>query len=48
MQVFFNAKAQEIVNIFSEALPADKNRAITVLNQIDATNQNKYAKILQP
>ena len=48
MQVFFNAKAQEIVNIFSEALPADKNRAITVLNPIDATNQNKYAKILQP
>lgn len=48
MQVFFNAKAQEIVNIFSEALPADKNRAINVLNQIDATNQNKYAKILQP
>lgn len=48
MQVFFNAKAQEIVNIFSEALPADKNRAINVLNQIDATNQNKYAKIMTP
>lgn len=48
MQVFFNAKAQEIVNIFSEALPADKNRAINVLNQIDATNQNKYAKIMGP
>ena len=48
MQVFFNAKAQEIVNIFSEALPADKNRAINVLNQIDATNQNKYAKIMSP
>jgi hypothetical protein len=48
MQVFFNAKTQEIINIFSEALPADKNRAINVLNQIDATNQNKYAKILQP
>lgn len=47
MQVFFNAKTQEIINIFSEALPADKNRAINVLNQIDATNQNKYAKILQ-
>jgi hypothetical protein len=48
MQVFFSAKAQEIVNIFSEALPADKNRAINVLNQIDATNQNKYAKIMGP
>lgn len=48
MQVFFNAKAQEIVNIFSEALPADKNRAINVLNQIDATNQNKYSKIMTP
>lgn len=47
VQLFFNAKSQELINIFSQALPADKNKAITILNQVDATNQNKYAKILQ-
>lgn len=47
MQVFFNAKSQEIIDIMTDALPADKNKAVNILNQIDATNQNKYAKILQ-
>lgn len=47
MQVFFNAKANELINIFSDALPADKNKVVTLLNQIDATNQNKYAAILK-
>lgn len=47
MQVFFSAKANELINIFSGALPNDKNRVVTILNQIDATNQNKYAAILK-
>lgn len=47
MQVFFNAKTNELINIFNGALPNDKNKAVTILNQIDATNQNKYNNILK-
>lgn len=46
MQLFFNAKSPEVINIFGQALPADKNKAVTILNQVDPTNQSKYAKIL--
>ncbi|MFL5752484.1 MAG: DUF4835 family protein [Bacteroidia bacterium] len=46
MQLFFNAKADEIINIFSGATPAEKQTATETLNLIDAANINKYAKIL--
>jgi len=46
MQVFFNAKTDEFVNIFSEAPPMDKPRVVNILREIDPTNTNKYQKIL--
>jgi len=46
MQVFFSAKADEFVNIFSEAPPMDKPRVVNILREIDPTNTNKYQKIL--
>lgn len=45
MQVFFIAKADEIVNIFSGAFPDEKSKVVTLLNEIDPTNSNKYTKI---
>lgn len=45
MQVFFIAKADEIVNIFSGAFPDEKTKIVTLLNEIDPTNSNKYTKI---
>lgn len=45
MQVYFYAKADELVNVFSNALPVEKNKAITVLNNIDPGNSTKYQKI---
>ena len=46
MQIFFNAKADEIVNIFSKAMPAQKQKAVQILSEIDPGNITKYQKIL--
>lgn len=47
MQLFFVAKKQEIVDIFREATPDEKQKIIDVLNTIDPANQNTYSKINQ-
>jgi hypothetical protein len=47
MQIFFNAKADEIINIFSGAFTDEKSKIINTLNEIDPTNSNKYMKINQ-
>lgn len=46
MKVFFNGKADEIINVFSEGTGDEKSKLIEVLNDIDPTNSNKYQKIL--
>jgi hypothetical protein len=43
--LFFNAKADEIANIFSEAPNDEKAQVYTILSAIDATDIDKYAKI---
>ncbi|MEA3445874.1 MAG: DUF4835 family protein [Bacteroidota bacterium] len=45
MQLFFDAKADELVNIFSESFPDEKNRVVQILNEVDPSNTAKYAKI---
>jgi hypothetical protein len=44
-QVFFNAKSDEIVNIFSESFPDEKNRVVTALKEIDPANTAKWDRI---
>jgi hypothetical protein len=44
-QVFFNAKADEIVNIFSQSFPDEKNRVMTALKEIDPANTSKWESI---
>jgi hypothetical protein len=46
MELFFNAKADEFVNIFSKGLPDEKNKIIENLTKVNPTNSNKYSKIL--
>ncbi|HOC49455.1 MAG TPA: DUF4835 family protein [Bacteroidales bacterium] len=46
MTVVLDAKAEEIVNIFSQAFPEEKNRVVQVLTEIDPANETKYKKIL--
>jgi hypothetical protein len=45
MQIVMDAKSDELVNVFSEASPMDKVRAMNALTEIDPANGNKYQKI---
>jgi hypothetical protein len=39
---FFQGKADEIVRIFQRADPAEKQRAVELLQRLDITNASKY------
>ena len=45
LQMFFDSKADELVNVFSKTFPDERNRVMTILNEIDPSNGNKYEKI---
>jgi len=44
-KIFFNAKRQELINIFKQADPGLKNRAIELLGKLDPSNVSSYEKI---
>lgn len=46
LTIILDAKADEIVNIFSRAFPEEKNRVVQILTEIDPANETKYQKIL--
>lgn len=45
MELFFNAKADEIVNIFSKGLPDEKTKVVQTLTTVDPANTTKWYKI---
>ena len=45
MQLFFNAKADELINIFKGGLPEEKTKAVETLMLLDPANTTKYLKI---
>ena len=45
MELFFNAKVVEVVNIFSKGQPDEKSKAVEVLTTVDPANSTKYFKI---
>ncbi|MDD3739496.1 MAG: DUF4835 family protein [Lentimicrobiaceae bacterium] len=47
VQVVLDAKRDEIVNIYSQAPPMDKSRAVNILKEIDPANTSKYQQILK-
>jgi len=47
LQLFLEAKRDEIVNIYSGASPMDKTKAVNILKEIDPANSSKYQKILE-
>ncbi len=47
LQLMLNAKSDEIVNIFSQCNPKEKEDAQTVMKQIDPANSSKYSKMGQ-
>lgn len=42
LQLFFNAKREELIKMFEKASPNEKTQARNLLMKIDATNQDKY------
>ena len=47
MQLVMTAKSDEMVNLFTEANPMDKNKAIQILTEIDPANSSKYRRMTQ-
>jgi hypothetical protein len=47
LRLFFLAKADEIVRLFTPAEPSEKNKIVPLLNEIDPANTVKYNKILE-
>lgn len=45
LQVFFDAKSDELVNVFTKSFPDERNRVVTILNECDPSNGTKYEKI---
>lgn len=45
LQVVFDAKADEWVNLFTGSATDEKNKAVQLLKEIDPSNTNKYQKI---
>lgn len=45
LRLFFNAKQDELVGIFSEAPEEEQKKAIELLSELDPTNVSKYRKI---
>lgn len=43
--VFFEAKSDELVNIYKGATPTEKTKAIEILSEINIANVSKYEKI---
>lgn len=48
IRLFFNAKSEELINIFSGATPNEKANAVQLLYKCDPVNSGKYAKIMKP
>jgi hypothetical protein len=46
LTIFFDAKADELVNIFSESFTDEKKRVYNILSEIDPANVKKYNKII--
>jgi hypothetical protein len=45
MELFFNAKVDELVNIFSKGFPDEKTKAVETLTTVDPAKSTKYFKI---
>jgi hypothetical protein len=48
VQIFFQAKSDEVVGIYSNAQPTEKNTIYNLLQRIDAGNVKKYSSLKDP
>lgn len=47
LSLVFDSKVDEIVNVYSESYPEERNRAYEILSEVDKPNANKYSAILE-
>ena len=47
LRLVFDAKVDEIVNVFTESYPEERNRAFDILTEVDKPNANKYKAIIE-
>jgi len=47
LSMVFNAKVDELVNVYTESYPEERNRAHTILSEVDKPNATKYKAILE-
>lgn len=47
LQLMMDAKRDEIVNVYSQASPMDKTKAVNILKELDPANSSKYQQIMQ-
>jgi hypothetical protein len=47
LRLVFDSKVDEIVNVYSESYPEERNRAYEILTEVDKPNANKYKAILE-
>jgi hypothetical protein len=47
LRLVFDAKVDEVVNVYTESYPEERSRAHTILAEVDKPNANKYKAILE-
>jgi hypothetical protein len=47
LQVIYDAKSAEFINVFSESFPDEQKRVAAILSEIDAPNASKYQGIVK-
>ncbi len=47
VQLFIDAKRDELINVYSQASPMEKTKAVNILKEIDPANSSKYQQIMQ-
>ncbi len=47
LRLVFDAKVDEIVNVYNESYPEERSRAYDILTEVDKPNANKYKAILE-
>lgn len=46
LQLFFDAKSDELISLFTESFPTEKTRVVNILTEIDVANASKYKLIM--
>lgn len=47
LRLVFDAKVDEFINVYTESFPEERNRAHTILSEVDKPNATKYKAILE-